>query len=122
MRKLNEQWIENGRMYKAVGGIPNFCIGCCWSDAYHCCGVEDCPTNHIKTGLIVRVLGPVNEDGLLGCPFCGEFPKGVSKGTEYSDNGGETDIFYIEHSCNVVQTTEFTYSEQQSIDAWNRRN
>ncbi len=120
MREIGEQWIENGGMYKAVEGIPNFCIGCCWSDAYHCCGVEDCPTNHIKTGLIVRVLGPVNEDGLLPCPFCGEFPKGVSKGTEYK-NDCEISIFYIEHSCKVIQTTEFTYSEQQSIDAWNRR-
>ena len=64
MRTLGEQWVEeDGHMYKAVDGIPNFCIGCCRSDAYHCCGGEDCPTNHIKTGLIVKDLGPVNEEG-----------------------------------------------------------
>ncbi len=113
MREINEQWIENGRMYKAVEGIPNFCIGCCWSDAYHCCGVEDCPANHIKTGLIIRVLGPVNEEGLLPCPFCGEFPV-------IEEHFEQTDI----HCNNDICLNAFTIREtkQQAIAAWNRRN
>ncbi len=114
MRQLGEQWVESGGMYKAVEGIPNFCIGCCWSDAYHCCGVEDCPTNHIKTGLIVRVLGPVNEDGLLACPFCGSNLNIISC----------HDGFYA-RCCNndcALGVTDSFVEKQDLIDACNRRN
>lgn len=63
---------------------------------------------------------PINKDGLLACPFCGEFPKGISEGSEYKHDC-KISIFYVEHSCKVIQTTEFAYSEQQSIDGWNWR-
>ena len=112
MRNLGEQWIENGRMYKAVEGIPSLCIGCCWSDAYHCCGVEDCPTNHINKGLIVHDLGPVNEDGLLACPFCGEYPN--------LENNGYFWYCCTNDDCLAEVGTGKT--KQEAIDIWNRRN
>ena len=62
----------------------------------------------------------LSKKGLFPCPFCGEFPKGVSKGTEYK-NDCEISIFYIEHSCKVIQTTEFAYSEQEAMNDWNGR-
>ena len=136
MRRLGEQWVEeiDGKKHMLKAVEPTFdrgssfvCTECIFAMVEADYGVScfheycKCPLDNHENKLTIKDLGPVNEDGLLPCPFCGEFPKGVSEGTEYSDNGGETDIFYIEHSCNVVQTTEFTYSEQQSKDAWNRR-
>lgn len=123
MHKLGEQWVGMGidremHMYKACEKSDAPCIGCCNQGKEEECynSQKDCG----KGAVIIKDLGPVNEVGLLACPFCREFPKGVSKGTEYK-NDCEISIFYIEHSCTVIQTTEFTYSEQQSIDAWNRR-
>ena len=65
MRKLNEQWIEDGRMFKAVEGQGcENCWGCHWSDENSCCdSMVKCPVNASETGLIVKDLGPVNEDG-----------------------------------------------------------
>lgn len=115
MRTLNEQWIKNDRMYKAVAGIPNFCIGCCWSDAYHCCGVEDCPTNHIKTGLIVHDLGPVNDIGLPLCPFCKGYPE-----LESEENWEGRDIWFVECAKCGARTAEYLEAEE-AVDAWIRR-
>ena len=117
--KIGEQWIENGRMYKAISGKFN-CLGCSLDNGSVMCIHKNIVECEEGQNFIIHDLGPVNEDGLLACPFCKEFPKGVSKGTEYK-NDCEISIFYIEHSCKVIQTTEFTYSEQQSIDAWNWR-
>ncbi len=125
MRQLGEQWIEeiDGKRHMVVemksdkehGG----CQRCIFNGGHGTCVYpeDDCP---VQNGHHIKDLGPVNEDGLLWCPFCKEFPKGVSKGTEYK-NDCEISIFYIEHSCKVIQTTEFAYSEQECIDAWNRR-
>ena len=120
MREIGEQWIENGRMYKAVEGIH--CSGCCNNEGDQGCYIsgQGCPTYNSETDLVIKDLGPVNKDGLLACPFCKEFPKGISEGTEYKHDC-KISIFYVEHSCKVIQTTEFAYSEQEAIDAWNWR-
>ena len=110
MRQLDEQWIENGRMYKAVKGL---CERCCVS---HLCNLSaDCP---IVWGLIAIDLGPVNEDGLLGCPFCGEFPT-IKEELDENDES----IYAVEHECEaVVITTGWNHDKQGVKDAWNRRN
>ena len=69
MRTLDEQWIENGRMYKAVKEQGEECVGCCHDTPTGCCtapsmqgGKYECP---VDRGLMVIDLGPVNEDVVL---------------------------------------------------------
>ena len=116
MRQLDEQWIENGRMYKAVEGQGcENCWGCHWSDENSCCdGMVKCPVNASETGLIVKDLGPVNEDGLLACPFCGSNLNIISC----------HDGFYA-RCCNndcALGVTDSFVEKQDLIDACNRRN
>ena len=78
--KLNEQWVENGRMYKAVEGPKivnglmegNTCHGCCYVDKWD----DDCLNPNqacpVGKGVIIKDLGPVNGEGVLGCPYCGK--------------------------------------------------
>ena len=104
MRKLGEQWIEeciDGKthMYKVVG----------------------MSTKGLCTEMIIKDLGPVNEDGCLVCPFCGESPKIGNFGDGFSDI-----TFYVKHNqsecviCGLMRTKSFK-TKQQAIDAWNRR-
>ena len=99
MRKLGEQWIEeciDGKthMYKVVG----------------------MSTKGLCTEMIIKDLGPVNEDGVLGCPFCGESP---TIKEELDDN--DERIYAVEHECNIDMTTGWYHDRQTVIDAWNRR-
>ncbi len=127
MRKLNEQWVENGRMYKAVEGEN--CTGCAFGkmcqgsrlNNIHVCDREDdCPLEYSNT--VVKDLGPVNEDGLPPCPFCGEYPKIGNFGDGFSDI-----TFYVKHDqsecviCGLMRTKSFK-TKQQAIEAWNQRN
>lgn len=108
MRALNEQWVENGRMYKAVKGL---CERCCVS---HLCTLSaDCP---MVWGLIAINLGPVNEEGLLPCPFCGEYPT-IKEELDENDER----IYAVEHECNIDMTTGWNHDRQTVIDTWNRR-
>ena len=130
MREIGEQWIEEGsdgkmHMYKAVEGEN--CTGCAFGkmcqssrlNNIHVCDREDdCPLEYSNT--VVKDLGPVNEDGLLACPFCRVYPKQISNGVEYMLDE-EIPTFYVEHRCKTIQATEFCYSEQEAIDIWNRR-
>lgn len=121
MRQIGEQWIENGRMYKAVEGIH--CSGCCHNEGDQGCYISGlgCPTDNSETDLVVHDLGPVNEDGLLACPFCGEYPKIGNFGDGFSDI-----TFYVKHDqsecviCGLMRTKSFK-TKQQAIDACNRR-
>ena len=123
MRVIGEQWIENGRMYKAVpqeskiiGGIlyGNICHECCHIDKWDddCLHFDQmCP---VEKGLIVKDLGPVNEEGLLACPFCGSNLNIVSC----------HDGFYARccnNDCALGVTASFV-EKQDLIDACNRRN
>jgi len=129
MRTLGEQWVENGRMYKAVEGPKivnglmegNTCHGCCYVDKWD----DDCLNPNqacpVGKGVIIKDLGPVNEDGCLVCPFCGESPKIGNFGDGFSDI-----TFYVKHNqsecviCGLMRTKSFK-TKQQAIDAWNRR-
>ena len=115
MRKLDEQWIENGRMYKAVEGIH--CSGCCYNEGDQGCYISGlgCPTDNGETDLVIRDLGPVNEDGLLPCPFCGEYPKIIHP----TENMPVVSIVHTGEGHRIL--LEFFSSEQEAIDAWNRR-
>ena len=117
--KINEQWIENGRMYKAVKGPKivnglmegNTCHGCCYVDKWD----DDCLNPNqacpVGKGVIVKDLGPVNEDGLLPCPFCGEYPN--------LENNGYFWYCCTNDDCLAEVGTGKT--KQEAIDIWNRR-
>ena len=72
MREIGEQWVENGRMYKAVKEQGEECVGCCHDAPNGCCtapsmqgGKYECP---VDRGLMVIDLGPVNDMGMLRIP------------------------------------------------------
>ena len=98
MRKLGEQWIEvidgHEHMFKAVTPIVN--------------GHTD-----------IKDLG-ILKDGLLPCPFCGEYPE-----IGHFGDGFSPITFYISHkddNCEMMWLRSISFqTEQQAIDAWNRR-
>lgn len=116
MHKLGDQWIEiiDGveHMVKAVETTVHPPCGLCmYSHGYQCTypsELGECDKYAIKD------LG-ILKDGLLPCPFCGEYPK-VKRHESYFE--GEGVKFYIQH----VHYPALLYdTEQQAIDAWNRR-
>jgi len=76
MRQIGEQWIENGRMYKAVANDQT-CRMCCYAGDRLVCTASQEIQNGCDSGwnYCIKDLGPVNEDGMLGCPFCGKYPE-----------------------------------------------
>ncbi len=130
MCQLNDQWIETidgeAHMVKAVEGSD--CKGCAYGYRLvsfvpredgdceemvneHECGAR-CPLSNCN--LIIKDLGILNADGLLPCPFCGEYPKLAVQKSEWS--GEKTAFIYHEHYPEIRWATE-----QECIDAWNRR-
>ena len=132
MRSIGEQWIENGRMYKAVEGPKivnglmegNTCHGCCYVDKWD----DDCLNPNqacpVGKGVIIKDLGPVNDMGMLRIPF--EVPEGYplyptiksySTSIEAKDS-----LFQVVYSnVRLHMAYGFFNSEQEAIDAWNRR-
>lgn len=112
-RQLNEQWIEelDGKrhMLKAVENLYETCQGCTFGcescDVCHYCLADGgkCPVN--KMDMVIKDLGVLNEDGLLPCPFCGEYP-GKRVGNDTWKCG-----------CEIGAIATW----QEAIDAWNRR-
>lgn len=121
MRTLGEQWVEeiDGKkhMLKAVN-YSEGCNGCIFlrydPDEFYTCNRPrlGCP---VDDGMIIKDLGILNEDECLPCPFCGEYPK-IILPTE------NMPVFSIVHTGGGHRILlEFFSSEQQAIDAWNRR-
>ena len=135
MREIGEQWVEEidgvRHMVKAVKGVEGekLCTACIFKPRiypdyskirhdtvqtpFRCAYGVLCP---IEEGYI-KDLGPVNKEGLLPCPFCGEFP---TIKEELDEN--DVCIYSVEHECEaVVITTGWSHDKQEVKDAWNRR-
>lgn len=108
-RKLNEQWVEelDGKkhMLKAVECGEHWCDGCCFNTGEGNCSWDS--PKYCRNGSEYRIkdLGILNEDGLLPCPFCGEYP-GKRVGNDTWKCG-----------CEIGAIATW----QEAIDAWNRR-
>ena len=118
MRILGEQWIEDGRMFKAVEGQGcENCWGCHWSDANSGCdSMVVCPVNASETGLIVKDLGALNEDGCLAEERTGLFPV-----VENHFHNLWIVTLITNDFPKIIQVSCYGATKQQAIDAWNRR-
>jgi len=119
MKKLNDQWIERKdgqeHMVKVVerheGGDFN-CAGCFFNGhTGKCLYGQECPICDVEHGYI-KDLG-ILKDGLLPCPFCGEYPD-----LKHDQNGywTECDRSDGHYAVSIIYQTE-----QEAKDAWNRR-
>lgn len=116
MKKLGDQWIEiidgQEHMVKEVSAISyGDCNGCFLFTVVGCGKITDFAPCSSDT--IIKDLG-VLKDGLLPCPFCGEYPEILKGKLGYR----------IRHVCRdsyVMSGTGIYETEQQAIDAWNGR-
>ena len=119
-RKLGDQWIEviDGKrhMLKAVDNTYN-CNGCTFlGDSGKCLhsSILECPVYRIDA--VIKDLGILNEEGLIPCPFCWEYPTPKEELDEHDER-----IYAIEHECNIDMTTGWDHDKRTVIDNWNRR-
>ena len=125
MRNLGEQWIVEidgvKHMVKAVKQrkeISNieFKIHPCRKCLFQ---IDDCDCAYpssgwkcdMEKGLIIKDLGPVNEDGCLAEERTGKFPT-----ISFS-----CDEWCIEYNEDYISVACFGVTKQEAIDAWNRR-
>ena len=123
MHKLGEQWVEvidgQEHMLKVVEKVSEKsydCTGCIFNGHNGTCRYhsQNCPSGEVEHGYI-KDLGILNEDGCLPCPFCGGYPKIIHP----TENMPVVSIVHTGLGHRIL--LEFFSSEQQAIDAWNRR-
>jgi len=115
IKQLDEQWVEvidgQKHMVKETKSENSeiVCPRCLFSDGHGTCNYpeDDCP---VRNGCYIKDLGILNEDGLLPCPFCGEYPEKLV--------GNVTWCWY---ACNCGCELGVSATKQEAIDAWNRR-
>ena len=132
MRQSGEQWVEviDGKkhMLKAVENPYETCQGCTFGcescDVCHYCLADGgkCPVN--KMDMVIKDLGILNEDGCLPSPL-GGYPKIIHEvdqnRTENGDDVHYDNLWCVEiHEPFLICTNEYP-TEQQAVDAWNRR-
>ena len=128
MHKLGEQWIEelDGKkhMLKAVEGGEHWCDGCCFNTGVGNCSWDS--PKYCRNGSEYRIkdLGVLNEDGLLPSPW-GGYPKIIHE-VDQTRTENEEDVHYDNLWCveihePVLVCTDEYHTEQEAIDAWNRR-
>jgi hypothetical protein len=132
-RKLNEQWVKelDGKkhMLKAVEGencaccaFGKMCQGSRLNNIHVCDRDDDCPLEYSNT--VVKDLGILNEHGCLPSPW-GGYPTIIHEVDQTRTKNGD-DVHYdnlwcVEiHELVLVCTDEYP-TEQEAIDAWNRR-
>lgn len=118
MKKLGEQWIEviDGKRHLLMiveNTSELVCNGCSFgyyqAGDHHCKFGLDCPTSDG----IIKDLGILNDEGLLPCPFCGEYPV-IQPENRLAGFGCHCD----KCKCAVSGLYE---SMEEVIEEWNRR-
>lgn len=122
--KLNEQWVENGRMLKKVAHPEEDCNGC----TYHKNGM--CAKAIVGCGeIIIKDLGPVNKDGFLPCPWNEkQYPEILTFSEEWSGKVYEYYIMereYVEGKHLIKEEVRCYYVNAGTLkelrERWNRR-
>ena len=112
MKELNEQWVEiiDGERHMVKVTLPILCYR----------RVYNLDREIGKEGAIID-LGVLNEEGLLPCPFCGEYPEvqRPSKG-DFNSQGFEGYLIFCDGNSHGARAGEFA-TLQQARDEWNRR-
>ena len=125
MRQLGEQWIEeiDGKrhMVKAVKQT-NKCSGCIFCTSYWCGNPIQNEREFDCSTMIIKDLGILNDDGLLPCPFCGEYPvvENAYEGFGYTPPDGYWRVYHCSNDNHEISISSGK-RRQESIDAWNRR-
>ena len=120
MRKLGEQWVEDGRMYKAVSST-DVCDGCHYLDTSVYPHERTC--GECKTGtdeLIVKYLGPVNKKGFLIDERTGLFPD-VIHDKENGTYEAHLHVTLITPNMAGILVRVHASSMGRLRDTWNRR-
>ncbi len=126
-RKLNDQWVEvidgQKHMVKETKSENSkiVCPRCLFSDGHGTCNYpeDDCP---VQNGYYIKDLGVLNDDGLLPCPFCGEYP--VIQNAYDGANGADDSHGEWEVHCDADKHLAFSgvfKTKLQAIEDWNRR-
>ena len=115
MREIGEQWIENGRMYKAVSGKFN-CLGCSLDNGSVMCIHKNIVECREGQNFIIHDLGPVNEDGCLAEERTGLFPV-----VENHFHNLWVVTLITNDFPKIIQVSCYGATKQQAIDAWNWR-
>ena len=121
MKNLGDQWVETidgvEHMVKAVESVRDLpemeCGGCCFDVRDKCLRVDSCP----GINLIVKDLG-ILRNGKLPSSF------GVYPTTQAPSEVHENWFLYAwlaENGEIIRKEWAFGKTEQQAIDAWNRR-
>ena len=119
--KIGEQWIEviDGKKHM-LKAVPSVDIGACTACDFEgqeskCAGFPNSVCGSNSDSFIIKDLGVLNDDGLLPCPFCGEYPKIIHP----TENMPVVSIMHTGVGHRIL--LEFFSSEQEAIDTWNRR-
>ena len=126
--KLTEQWIEviEGEVHM-VKAVPSVDIGACTACDFEgqeskCAGFPNSVCGRNSNSFIIKNLGVLNDDGLLPCPFCGEYPiiQNAYEGVAGADSWhGQWNVH-----CDADKHMAFSGvfpTKKQVIDDWNRR-
>jgi len=117
MRKLNDQWVEDGRMYKAIEAVtPMSCARCDIADGTVCCSYQNVCGCKREPSFIIKDLGRVDKNGFLAEERTGLFPSIYHHAIEF-------DSWYAEvrSEDGSININVWGDTLQEAIDAWNRR-
>jgi hypothetical protein len=115
MKQLGEQWIEDGRMYKAVVGRQKYCLGCSKNDDSVVCRCKNIVGCEEGENFIIKDLGPVNKDGCLAEERTGLFPKFSTMAV------GTSSKWMLSVKANGFLIAVYGSTRQEVINLWNQR-
>ena len=112
MRQIGEQWIENGRMYKAVANNQT-CYMCRFAGDRLVCTASQEIQNGCDSGwnYCIKDLGPVDEEGCLAEERSGIYPEVEHVGKSW----------WVIVSTQDYDILARAPTRQEAIDLWNWR-
>lgn len=106
LRILNEQWVRDGIMYKAIKKGERCVIACSFLD------------EQVPDGLTFIELAPVNEDGCLPSSW-GDYP--TISVPSYEKEPWCVYAYLRRKEVVIKQEKAWGDTEQEAVDNWNKR-